>query len=280
MLTKVYQLDSYVVFSVSGADAERFLQGQMSQDIKRLQNNPWIAGALLNAKGGIVSTLFLFQVSYNEYFIIFPLERIQAAEQRLFRYLIADEVNIEIQQNAKIFFTPNDLFLDEFVSYSFKSPFQLYKTFGHLYFVDSVKNNFLDYFKIFSINDLELERILSLFPVWGKEITEKTLLQELSNDEFWFSTTKGCYVGQEIVARVHSLGQVNKRLFLFESYSNEPSSFGEKIYATSGEEVGFLTSSARRSEKNCVALGYLKRNFWTEETFRLVSDVGLKRLSC
>jgi folate-binding protein YgfZ len=60
---------------------------------------------------------------------------------------------------------------------------------------------------------LELARILAGWPRLGAEIDEKTLPQEVRFDENnGVSYTKGCYTGQETVARVHFRGQVTKRL--------------------------------------------------------------------
>ena len=59
---------------------------------------------------------------------------------------------------------------------------------------------------------LETVRIEEGFPVIGLDITEKTLPQEVGRNEKAISFTKGCYLGQEIVARIDSRGAVNKVL--------------------------------------------------------------------
>ena len=59
---------------------------------------------------------------------------------------------------------------------------------------------------------LETVRIEEGFPVIGLDITEKTLPQEVGRNEKAISFTKGCYLGQEIVARIDSRGAVSKVL--------------------------------------------------------------------
>lgn len=62
----------------------------------------------------------------------------------------------------------------------------------------------------------ELARIRSFWPRSGREIQEKTLPQELDRDSLAISFTKGCYLGQETVARLDARGQLQKKLCLVE----------------------------------------------------------------
>ncbi len=61
-------------------------------------------------------------------------------------------------------------------------------------------------------DEIELLRIERGIPRWGNELSEDTLPQEAGLDEMAVDFKKGCYVGQEVVSRIHSVGRVNRRL--------------------------------------------------------------------
>lgn len=71
-------------------------------------------------------------------------------------------------------------------------------------------------FAVASSEQFELARIRSFWPRAGREIQEKTLPQELDRDSVAISFTKGCYLGQETVARLDARGQLQKKLCLVE----------------------------------------------------------------
>lgn len=107
-----------------------------------------------------------------------------------------------------------------------------------------------------TIEDLETLRILGAWPALGREIDEKTLPQEVRFDELGgVSYTKGCYLGQETVARVHFRGHVNRVLrgLVWR---------GGELPATDvrqgGKVVGRVTSGLTTGDAG-VALGILRR---------------------
>src|SRR5208337_2809275 len=90
---------------------------------------------------------------------------------------------------------------------------------------------------------LETVRIEEGFPVIGLDITEKTLPQEVGRNEKAISFNKGCYLGQEIVARIDSRGAVNKVLsgIRFQT-ADVPTAGGELTQG--GQAAGQITSAA------------------------------------
>ena len=90
---------------------------------------------------------------------------------------------------------------------------------------------------------LEALRIESAYPAAG-DIPSKTLPQELDRDARAISFTKGCYLGQETVARLDALGHVNRRLALVAIDAPTPPSMPAPILCA-GAEAGLLTSVCR-----------------------------------
>lgn len=98
-------------------------------------------------------------------------------------------------------------------------------------------------------SDLEFERLLAIEPRFGVDIGSKTIPNDLGEPFFsqYISLTKGCYTGQEIVHRVHSLGKPKKGWFVVEGESLE---VGDEILSSERVKVGSLSSVAKRDEKN------------------------------
>jgi folate-binding protein YgfZ len=98
-------------------------------------------------------------------------------------------------------------------------------------------------------DELERARIEAGVPAWGKELDESILPAEAGLDETHISFTKGCYPGQEPIARLHHRGHVNRRLRVLEVEAARP---GEEI-TFQEKRVGRITSAVPG-----LALGYLR----------------------
>src|SRR5439155_96392 len=89
-------------------------------------------------------------------------------------------------------------------------------------------------------------RIEAGIPEYGRDMDETTIPLECNLEATHISHTKGCYVGQEIIARIHSRGHTNRALtgLLIEGAALPIR--GDKVYPTEGEtdrEVGWVTSA-------------------------------------
>ena len=99
------------------------------------------------------------------------------------------------------------------------------------------------------------------FPVIGLDITDKSLPQEVGRDEKAICFTKGCYLGQEIVARIDSRGAVAKVLSGLRFESSDVPAVGAEL-THEGQPAGQITSAAYSPGfKASVALAYVRRPF-------------------
>ena len=106
---------------------------------------------------------------------------------------------------------------------------------------------------------LDMHRIARGIPRYGIDLRERDLPQE-TGQEHALNFSKGCYIGQEIVERIRSRGNVHRALTGLE-VEGEPPQSGTKIVAD-GKEVGEITSAARMpfaEGERTLALGYLRR---------------------
>jgi folate-binding protein YgfZ len=105
-------------------------------------------------------------------------------------------------------------------------------------------------------------RIEQGIPRWGHELTHEIIPIEANLEQRTIDYQKGCYIGQEVISRMKMSGQTNKRLCGLISPDDIPLRPGMKLAPPSvaGKEVGWITS-ATRSERQEIALGYVKRGF-------------------
>jgi aminomethyltransferase len=113
---------------------------------------------------------------------------------------------------------------------------------------------------------LELYRIARGVPRYGVDLRERDLPQE-TGQHHALNFAKGCYVGQEIVERIRSRGNVHRSLVGFE-VEGQPPAPGSQVLAE-GKQVGEITSAARvpfPAGERSLALGYIRREFSEQGT--------------
>jgi tRNA-modifying protein YgfZ len=106
----------------------------------------------------------------------------------------------------------------------------------------------------------EIARIESGRPQWGADMDDSTLPQEANLDELGaISYTKGCYIGQETVARVHFRGHVNRTLRRLRFVTRPAPLKGAELVDETGKVIGDIRSVALSPRYGGVALGMVRR---------------------
>jgi folate-binding protein YgfZ len=120
---------------------------------------------------------------------------------------------------------------------------------------------------------VEAARIEAGAPLFGRDITLENLPQEVGRDAQAISFTKGCYLGQETVARIDALGHVNK-LLVGVKFAGDQLPAARTPLRAGGKSAGEVTSAAWSPRLGAVlALAYVKRLLAKPGT-RLESDAG------
>ena len=110
---------------------------------------------------------------------------------------------------------------------------------------------------VLQASELERLRILAATPAWGRELDDRVLPAEAGLEERAISFTKGCYPGQEPVARLHYRGHPNRGLRVLAIEGSELPAYDAELMLE-GKVVGRITSAVADGD-SVLALGYVRR---------------------
>jgi len=199
----IIQLKDRALLKISGEDSQNFLQSQFTNDISHINPNRVQINAYCQHQGKIMAILWVF-IKKDSFYLSLPNSLKELVLSKLNIFKLMSNVNIEdfssqINQYGLI---------DEKIDGSLE-------LINNLSIYTSTK-------KLISNSDIESWEKSCIdhnFPDIYSNTSEKLIPQALNLDieEFGVSFTKGCYPGQEVVARMHYLGKPKRRLFRFVS---------------------------------------------------------------
>src|SRR5947209_15011213 len=254
-------------FRITGTDRLRFLNGQITNDLRKASETSAIEACILNAKGKTDAHIFVC-TSEESFWVDAAADLRETLKVRLERYVIADDVQIEDVTDQFLLFhllskQPPALESGRIVSvHRFAEP-------GWDIWVEVAQHGALlqELSLRWTLRDsdaAEVMRIEQGIPRWGRELTAEIIPIEANLEQRTIDYQKGCYIGQEVISRMKMSGQTNKRLCGLISVGDIPLQPGMKLAvpSTAGKEAGWI-ASATRSERigKEIALGYVKRGF-------------------
>jgi tRNA-modifying protein YgfZ len=252
---------------VTGNDRLRFLNGQITNDVRKAGEAVAVEACVLNAKGKMNAHIFV-STAPNCFWVDADRELRESLPARLERYVIADDVQIEnVTGRLSVFHVlsraaPN---LSDCRIVSVRRFAELgWDIWADAAAHDDVSQQLSSAFDHLDPATAENMRIEKGIPRWGRELTEEIIPIEANLEERTVDYEKGCYIGQEVISRIKMSGQTNKRLCGLISLDGVALQAGMRLASTpeKGKEAGWITS-ATRSEKigKEIALGYVKRGF-------------------
>lgn len=216
---------------VSGPDAEAFLQRMVSNDVA---SGEVVDALLLTAKGRVIAPLRIWRRGADDFLLLTEPGLGEAVRSTLLRARFAAKCEVELEQHTSTIVFGGDTGVP---NADYGEP--------AVEVLDADVDETLD------ADELERLRIEAGTPAWGNEIDDRILPAEAGLDERAISYTKGCYPGQEPIARLHFRGHVNRRLRRLDVESAEP---GDEI-VWNEKTVGRVTSASPGR-----ALGYVRTN--------------------
>jgi len=217
-------LNDRALLKISGIDSESFLQNQLSNDIKKLDKTSAQLNAYCQHQGKIISLFWVMR--YQDSFLLsLPIDLLEKIQSRLTMFVIMSDVVIEdVTKDFRQVGLINEAHEEAFIIKD------------HLSVVlEKYNNEILTNFESIEIwykacIDSQLPEIYS--------ITSEKLVPQMLNldiDEFGVNFSKGCYPGQEVVARLHYLGSAKRRLFAFELDAD--SNVGDSLYCATSRSA-------------------------------------------
>jgi tRNA-modifying protein YgfZ len=263
-----FDCSSRVKLRVTGADASRFLNGQITNDLRKATSTSAIQASILNAKGKLSAHIFI-SADDGAFLLDADAELREELPARLERYIIADDVQIEdVTEQFSIFHVTGEAAPAVPVSAKIIAANRFGCPGADLWFDpaerEQVHQALATAFAFCDEVCAEVFRIERGIPRWGRELTGEIIPVEANLEPTSIDYDKGCYIGQEVISRMKMSGQTNKRLCGLISVSGVPLEAGMRLAAETdgGKDAGWITSAARsaRLEKE-IALGYVKRGF-------------------
>jgi tRNA-modifying protein YgfZ len=207
LVNRWYPLSDRAVFRLSGPDRVRFLNGQVTNDVRKVTKELSLPACLCSIKGKVEALVWITDLG-ESLLIDGELDQAEWIGQRLDRYLIADdcELHEETGQWKLIHhFVPGAG--DPASRRLASSGFDRWKRSGD-------QGNEALFSEITRLAALEWEilAVRSVLPLAGQEITGNEFPAELGLDEWAVDFHKGCYLGQEIISRIESVGRVKRSL--------------------------------------------------------------------
>jgi tRNA-modifying protein YgfZ len=258
-----FVLDERTRVRVTGADRLRYLNGQLSNDLRRLVPGEAMAALLLTAKGKLCADVYIW-IDGESLIVEADVSLEEALLARLERYAVSDDVAFES-------LAPAAERCHVFGAVSSRMEGLRVRRLG-IEGVD-VTSPPHDLQKA-GRDEVELLRIERGLPRWGSELSEDTLPQEVGLDRIAVDFNKGCYVGQEVVSRIHSVGRVNRHLCGFVGDFDPSLAGGATLVDADGRKSGRLTSAKSHPQlRKTVALGFLHGHS-AESSFALQDESG------
>lgn len=243
------------VLAVVGPDAEDFLQGQLSQDVAGLAEGQSAWSLILQPQGRIDAFVRVTRQSADRFILDTdgPLEQVIA---RLQRFMLRTDVAMEpLAWRCIAVRGPGAA--EAAVAGEIVGPVPT----GGIDVIGPSPQVSGDV-PIVGAETLEAHRIRAGFPRMGTDIDDRTIPAEAEVVAFTVSFTKGCFTGQELVARMDSRGSTAPRYLRVLTLQDQADlASGDQITSTDGADIGTVTSAAwDAAAESTVALGYIKRS--------------------
>jgi len=268
-------LSARTLLRLRGEDRVRYLNGQVTQDVRKANAQSALYAAVTNAKGKLEADVFISAAPEGDaLWIDGPAELRETLPVRLERYIISDDAELEDVSGQ---FQLIHVLGEEPRTEAWKRQANRYGVPGW----DLIGPAVVHELSAIPEEALTECRIRHGIAAWGAELGPDILPQEARLEDRAVDFHKGCYIGQEVISRIKSVGRVNRRLEAFASV--EPATELE-----TGMEVrlgdaalGVLTSVAWSAELNAwIGMGIVKsRDLESgDESALRVGGIRVKRL--
>jgi folate-binding protein YgfZ len=244
------------VLDFTGPDAVRYLNGQVTQDVRRVEReNICLPACVTDAKGRFQFRVWISKTSAGAIRVDGPAASADELEQRLTRYLIADDVEVEnVTGSIRLWHVlggePEQAGM----------PSSRWGQEGRDIWLPSEQEpQGMSWQELLTGEALEAWRIARRVPSAGRELMPGIFPAEVGLEGSDVSFHKGCYIGQEVISRIKAVGKVNRMLVLFSVTEAFPIGNWE-ILTDDGVPAGEVTSISPVAQSgNRLFLAFVRR---------------------
>lgn len=287
-------LSARAKFRLTGADRVRYLNGQVTNDVRKATSTSAVRACVTNAKGRIEAEVFIHATPDGEALLLDAEPGLrEALAMRLERYIVADDVTLEdVTEEWRVRHRFPGTEPSEAGGLAGGGAIVQCERFGVVgadLWVPAGASLPCPSSTVLSSDDAEALRILRGIPRWPGELNSETFPQEAGLEAAVMDFTKGCYIGQEVLSRIKTTGKMPRVLRKFSiSSPDHPVEVGMKLFSgedlATAKEAGILTSVMRHPGLDrVVGLAYVRQTFEgvhslllaCEEPPRLLGDVEI-----
>lgn len=234
---KIYSLPDFGFLKVNGTEAKKLLQGQLTCNLEEVTSRQGCMGAHCHPQGKVLSLFYIFQLQHA-YYLLMPRLLIPIAMQALKKYALFYKVEIrEANNDCSAIGYIGDAPL---ISTEENPPFAITQIATHRYILLGSQTTIEKMQMPTSINPTEWQQlnlrdgIPTLCPnTSGLFLPHDINLDKLGAIHF----DKGCYTGQEIIARMHYRGKLKRHMYLASITASSPPIPGSDIYSRQSGEI-------------------------------------------
>ncbi len=270
-------LSARAKWRLSGADRVRYLNGQVTHDVRKANATSALHACVTNLKGKIEGDIFIHAME-DSLILDAPEALRESLGIRLERYIIADDAVLEdITEEWQIWHCFGEMAPES-------SQAELIGTGSRLISSQRLGLPGCDWWHPISAKapalpaspltaeEAECFRILQKIPSCPSELNPDTFPQEAGLEKETMSYTKGCYIGQEILSRIKTTGKMPREMMAWQSVGPAPLLNGASL-SSAGKVIGTITSQTIDPlSGHPVGLGFVRQGLVTLDSELLVAD--------
>ena len=285
---------------VSGSEATMFLNGLITNDVKNLAQNRWMAAVFPTVQGRLIGAVRVIRGSGPEFLIDTETTSHDAVLKTVSRFTLAGDFKVADVTSDTALLTVQGQGAAEIIQKVFEQaasdlpqngvvettwqnvPVTLIRAShtgedGFDLFIDSSRKAELQQAleaagaQPVGEDTFEILRVEAGIARFGQDMDETNVVPETNLDDA-VSFTKGCYVGQEIIVRIKHRGHPAKKLTQLHFETDQQIEPGAVIRSTENQEIGRVTSAVISPKRGSIGLGYVRYEHIADGTRVVVGD--------
>lgn len=261
MTTSIINLSKSGLLKISGPDAKKLLQGQLTCDLEEVTATESRMGAICNPQGRVISLFCVFLLNEN-YYLIMPQNMVASTQATLKKFAVFYKVILE--DASQTLFTmgyinhqlPSHDIDESIIKIPVKN--DRYVLIGDINKMNNLWNKLINHASISTPEHWKFLDLCAGIPTIYPETNAKFLPHEINLHELnAISFSKGCYTGQEIIARMHYRGKLKNHMYQAILKSDTPPPPGADVFCLESGNIKLVGSVIDSSlEENSDHLTY------------------------